>query len=55
MEVKNFQDIKYEKEEATGIVMVILNTPKRKNAMSPYTFLELFWAVEAMEKDEGPG
>lgn len=53
MEGKDFRDIKYEKEEATGIVMVTLNTPKRKNAMSPYTFLELFWAVEAMEKDEG--
>jgi 2-(1,2-epoxy-1,2-dihydrophenyl)acetyl-CoA isomerase len=53
MEAKDFQDIKYEKDEATGIVMVTLNTPKRKNAMSPYTFLELFWAVEAMEKDAG--
>jgi enoyl-CoA hydratase/carnithine racemase len=53
METKDFRDIKYEKDEATGIVMVTLNTPKRKNAMSPYTFLELFRAVEAMEKDEG--
>ena len=52
MEAKDFRDIQYEKDEKTGIVMVTLNTPKRKNAMSPYTFLELFWAVEAMEKDE---
>ena len=53
MQVEDFQDIKYEKDEQTGIVMVTLNTPKRKNAMSPYTFFELFRAVEAMEKDEG--
>ena len=53
MQVKDFQDIKYEKDEQTGIVLITLNTPKRKNAMSPYTFLELFWAVESMEKDEG--
>ncbi|NWF55130.1 MAG: enoyl-CoA hydratase/isomerase family protein [Syntrophaceae bacterium] len=49
----DFQDIRYEKDEKTGIVMVILNTPKRKNAMSPLTFLELWWAVDAMERDEG--
>jgi 2-(1,2-epoxy-1,2-dihydrophenyl)acetyl-CoA isomerase len=53
MQVKEFQDIKYEKDEQTGIVLVTLNIPKRKNAMSPYTFLELWWAVDAMEKDEG--
>jgi enoyl-CoA hydratase/carnithine racemase len=53
MEGKDFQDILYQKDEGTGIVLVTLNTPKRKNAMSPYTFLELFEAVEAMEKDEG--
>ena len=53
MEVNDFRDIKYEKDEQTGIVLLTLNTPKRKNAMSPYTFLELFEAVEAMEKDEG--
>ena len=53
MEVKDFRDIKYEKDERTGIVLITLNIPKRKNAMSPYTFLELFEAVEAMERDEG--
>jgi 2-(1,2-epoxy-1,2-dihydrophenyl)acetyl-CoA isomerase len=53
MEVKNFRDITYAKDGQTGLVMVTLNTPKRKNAMSAYTFLELWWAVDAMEKDEG--
>ena len=29
-----------------------LNTPKRKNALSPLTFLELFWAIDALERDD---
>jgi len=32
--------------------MLTLNMPKRKNALSFYTFLELFCAVEAMDRDE---
>ena len=52
MKVEDFKDIHYEKDEATGIVTVTLNTPKRKNALSFITFLELFYAVEAMEKDD---
>jgi 2-(1,2-epoxy-1,2-dihydrophenyl)acetyl-CoA isomerase len=52
MKVEDFKDIVYEKEDATGIVTVTLNTPKRKNALSFITFLELFYAVEEMEKDD---
>ena len=52
MKVEDFKDILYEKDEGTGIVTVTLNTPKRKNAMSFITFLELFYAVEEMEKDD---
>jgi enoyl-CoA hydratase/carnithine racemase len=52
MKVEDFKDILYEKDEATGIVTVTLNTPKRKNSMSFITFLELFYAVDAMEKDD---
>jgi len=52
MKVEDFKDILYEKDKATGIVTVTLNTPKRKNAMSFITFLELFYAVEEMEKDD---
>ena len=51
MKVQDFTDIVYEKDDS-GIVTVTLNTPKRKNALSAYTFLELWWAVDAMEKDE---
>jgi enoyl-CoA hydratase/carnithine racemase len=52
MKVEEFRDIRYEKESDTGIVTLTLNTPKRKNALSFYTFLELFWAVESMDRDE---
>ena len=48
----NFEEILYAKDDDTGIVTVTLNTPKRKNALSALTFLELFWALDAMEKDE---
>jgi len=52
MKVEDFKDILYEKDEATGVVTVTLNIPERKNAMSFVTFLELFYAVDAMEKDD---
>lgn len=51
MKVKDFNEIRYQKED-NGIVTVTLNIPKRKNALSMVTFLELFWAVDAMEKDD---
>lgn len=51
MNVENFKEILYQKED-NGIVTVTLNIPKRKNAMSMVTFWELFWAVDAMEKDD---
>ena len=51
MNTDAFRDILYEKTESSGIVVVTLNTPKRKNALRVRTFLELFQAVEAMEKD----
>ena len=54
MKVEDFKEIVYQKED-NGLVTVTLNTPKRKNALSPYTFYELFWAVDAMEKDDSAG
>ena len=51
MKVEDFNEILYQKED-NGIVTVTLNIPKRKNALSMVTFLELFWAVDAMEKDD---
>jgi len=52
MKVEHFKDILYEKDETTGIVTITLNTPKRKNALSFISFLELFYAVEEMERDD---
>ena len=52
MNPEEFKDIVYEKEDS-GLVTVTLNQPKRKNAMSLATFLELFYAVDLLEKDDG--
>jgi 2-(1,2-epoxy-1,2-dihydrophenyl)acetyl-CoA isomerase len=52
MQPEVFNEILYAKDDTTGIVTVTLNTPKRKNALSSLTFLELFWAVASMEKDD---
>ena len=51
MKTEEFREILYEKD-AKGIVTLTLNIPKRKNAMSRYTFYELFWAIDALEKDD---
>jgi len=51
MKPYEFQDILYEKD-TNGILTVILNRPERKNALSPRTLLELWYAVDNAEKDE---
>jgi enoyl-CoA hydratase/carnithine racemase len=51
MKTEDFRDIIYKKDDQTGIVTVTLNTPKRKNALSSYTFLELWWAADVFQKD----
>jgi enoyl-CoA hydratase/carnithine racemase len=52
MKAEDFKDIVYKKDEETGIIMVTLNTPKRKNALSSYSFLELWWAADIFQKDD---
>jgi enoyl-CoA hydratase/carnithine racemase len=52
MRADEFKEILYEKEEETGIVTVTMNTPRRKNALSAYTFLELWWSMDIFRKDE---
>ncbi len=52
MKTEDFKDITYVKDEQ-GIVTLTFSTPKRKNALSPYSFLEIFWAVDHFEKDDG--
>ena len=51
MKTEEFKEILYEKDEL-GIVTLTLNVPGRKNAMSRYTFYELWWAIDALEKDD---
>lgn len=51
MNIDDFEDIIYEKEE-NGICTIILNQPKRRNAMSFRTFLEIRTVLQDMEKDK---
>lgn len=46
-----FREILYEMDES-GIVTLTLNTPVRKNALSHYTFHEIFWALDHFESDD---
>ncbi len=52
MKPEDFRDIIYEKGPGEGIVMVTLNRPERKNALSWYSFLELCWAADLFKKDD---
>jgi enoyl-CoA hydratase/carnithine racemase len=51
MRIEEFRDIIFNKEES-GVVTVILNRPERKNALSPRTLLELWYAIDHAEKDK---
>lgn len=50
MSPDQFQDIDYHKD-SDGVVTLTLNTPKRKNALSMLTFLEIYYAIDEYEKD----
>jgi 2-(1,2-epoxy-1,2-dihydrophenyl)acetyl-CoA isomerase len=51
MKVEDLSEIIYEKEE-NGICTITFNIPKRRNALSFVTFLELWTAIDDMEKDK---
>ncbi len=51
MNIEYFTDIIYEKEE-NGICTITLNIPKRKNALSLVTFLEIETVLDDMEEDK---
>ncbi|MCP4761211.1 MAG: enoyl-CoA hydratase [archaeon] len=51
MKIEDFRDIIYEKEE-NGICTITLNMPKRRNALTHLTFLEIYTVLEDMEKDK---
>ncbi|MFX1513841.1 MAG: enoyl-CoA hydratase/isomerase family protein [Promethearchaeota archaeon] len=51
MNIDDFQDIIYEKEES-GICTITISKPKIRNAVTYITFLEMYTVLEDMEKDE---
>ena len=51
MKIVDIQDIIYEKEDS-GICTITINQPKRKNAMSVLTFLEIETVLADMEADK---
>ena len=51
MQTHEFSDISYRRDD-DGIVTVTMNTPKRKNAISGLTALELRWAVTHFADDD---
>jgi enoyl-CoA hydratase/carnithine racemase len=51
MKIEDIQDIVYEKED-NGICTIRINQPKRKNAMSVLTFLEIETVLADMEADK---
>lgn len=51
MTPEQFRDIHYLKDDS-GIVTLTFNTPKRKNALSLYTFFEIYHAIDLFEQDE---
>jgi len=51
MNIKDFEDILYIKEE-NGICTIIFNKPKRRNALSYVTFVEIRAVLDDMEKDK---
>jgi len=48
----DFKQIRYDKDPETGIVQVTLNRPGIKNALGVLMLLDLYRAVDAVEKDK---
>ncbi len=52
MNVDEFTNIIYAKDAETGIVTVTINRPEIRNALTLVVLLELYWAVDNIEKDD---
>ena len=52
MTENSFESILYEKDGDTGIVMVSINRPEIKNALTLRVLSELYWATDAVAKDD---
>ncbi|TET56443.1 MAG: enoyl-CoA hydratase/isomerase family protein, partial [Promethearchaeota archaeon] len=51
MNIEDITEVTYEKEE-NGICTLTFNIPKRRNALSYVTFLEIWAVLDDMEKDK---
>ena len=51
MKIEDFKNIIYEKED-NGICTITINAPKRRNAFTFVSFLEMEYAIADMEKDD---
>lgn len=51
MQPSEYKDIRYSKDQH-GVVTLCFNTPKRKNALSLYTFYEIYQAIDYFEQDD---
>ncbi|MEM7360489.1 MAG: enoyl-CoA hydratase-related protein [Pseudomonadota bacterium] len=51
MNTQDFKDISYQRDEQ-GIATLTFNTPKRKNALSIYSFYEVQLAFDAFQQDD---
>lgn len=52
MDATDFNNIVYEKDDQSGIVLVSINRPEIKNALTILVLLELYRAAELFETDE---
>ena len=52
MDATEFKNIIYDKDDQTGIVLLSINRPEIKNALSILVLLDLYRAVELFERDE---
>lgn len=52
MDASEFKNIIYDKDDKTGIVLVTINRPEIKNALTIFVLLELYRAAGLFENDE---
>jgi len=52
MNIKDFKNVLYEKDDITGIVTITINRPDVKNAMTPGVLIELPRAIDAVAQDD---
>jgi 2-(1,2-epoxy-1,2-dihydrophenyl)acetyl-CoA isomerase len=51
MQLYEFKNIIYDRDDQSGIVTVTINRPEIKNALALMVLFELYWAVDTIEND----